>query len=285
MDYQLRLRELLVIALFIACTYSVRGQRFFASVIAGYGTGTQQSAVDENTYGSSTLNSPSSYTTDVPVSLGSGFRGNINCGYRLDSSSYIEFGVHGWMSSPITSTRQIFQTEPEKTPYYFSKNTLRAHNTYLSLSYGMNFPLCKKFTWFTQVGVLGGTSVIRGTTTTDNHGYFGSSIKEYKYEYNFTTGFSFGGLARVGVKYILTKNIQLAGELFGQFMQTAVRSRDITSYTEDGVDRLHALPNSEKHIEYYNGKPTTLSSTGNTNQPLTISQGAVGFGIGMYYSF
>lgn len=278
----------LLIVLLCAASLSAQGQRIYAGISGGNGWGMQKSVIDESVVGSFIIHSPESYQKDVPGSFGQGFRSGVFIGYRIDSLSFIEAGFSKINGASFTTTRTISKLNTGEEPYYTSKSSLESQSELFSFSYGMKFPVCKQFNLFAKVGILGSTVRINGSTRTENHGFFASSTFEYKYTYDFKSAFAVGGLGSIGVEYRVFDRFSIVGELFGQLLTTTIKSREITSYKEDGIDKLNSLPENERRYEYFNGKPSSIGTQADIaqkRQPLTVSQNAFGFNLGLRYQF
>lgn len=283
MEDQLKLRRFIVILLFISVTVTVHGQRFYAGINMGGGWAFGKSVVGLRGSSSTAWATDGQYWKTA--SFAEGLRGNLTFGYRPDTTSFFELGIHSWKHDPISWKFDVYRFDPAGTPYSRFTYTLNSGHLFFSLSYGLNYRISRNFSWFAKAGAMAGKTWIWGSSRTITRDSSYLPIREYYSEYDYTTRFSIGGIAGIGVKYRVSERIAITGEGFVQVMQTSVRSRDVTLYKEDGVDKTNELREDIRHTDYYNGRRTRSSDSIEKNQSLSFSQNALSFNLGLLYSF
>jgi hypothetical protein len=280
------MKTALISLIFLLKAVSGFCQNWYLGLNTGYGFPILKDAVANSGKGSF-INS-GGYTKSYFTSLGKGIYLNLNIGRNIDSNSFYEAGIRYWKSDAINFSSQGFATDIDNSPSILSKYTASANNIFLVFSYGIKYPLTQKWHLYGKAGVLAGKNYLLVDEQWYNYGYQPSPPSEKTYKYLFTTAYGFGFSSSFGTQYKINNKISVTGELFFQLQNAKLKKREITTYTEDGTDKLSTLPSNQKEWDYYSGKPTNIydkDDLKNKHAPSAIPMSSLGINIGINYTF
>ncbi len=265
---------------------SVTAQKWYVGARGGFGFPIQEDVVAQSGLGAFGVGSDDSYIKDYETSFGKGIYGNVFAGRKIDSLSFFEVELRYWGSNSVNTIWQVHNLIVGAPPYYVSRRKITANNIFLNFSYGIKYPIKPKLDVYGKIGIMVGQNFTREKEIIHNHGYYSRPefelISNYEYNANYTIGFS----SSLGLTYSLTKRWKLNSEAFMQLAGARMLSRELTSYTADGMNIMDEVPPEKRKIDFYYPKSKTIydnpEGTGKLS-PQTNPLSSLGISLGLIY--
>lgn len=230
------------------------------------------------------------YTSNANA-LGKGSRLGVYIGYRLSKAISIELAINkkGLASFDQVNKQRL---QADGSPFFYEATFTTNFN---ANGFAITPRICikenlKKFSPYLKAGAILAFVDLWSETRTfvfnNIPNWEPTASSEFKREYE--TGATLGSAFSGGCGYALGYGFGLNAELQWEYLSVWPTSAKVTSYVEDGVDKLSTLSVSEENIQFVD----SFATDENANQNLPFkrvkemySLSSLNFVVGLSYSF
>ncbi len=244
-------------------------QHFYLKAGLGYAFAQSGQTGYSGSYQSSTGSSSSSATFDFKTaSLSAGFNGTVGAGYMFNDHLGVELDAHiGIANKKYSYNETSIDSSGPGTPYSSTYNRSVHAQLPVLLIPAIVVQSGGKANVYARIGLVlpVKNKIIADQETTS---YSGVDVRTEEY----TTMFTIGYTGAIGLKYGLSKHVQLWGEISILSFAPYLKEGIATKSTVNGVDNLSTLPEQEKKIEYMFSGTTTSNNLSQNNPDIGATQ-------------